>query len=326
MEKLVPNLNDKTKYVLHCQNLKLYLQLGLKLKRIHRILEFQQSCWLAKYVNFNMERRKEADTEFEKDFFKLCVNSVFGKTMENLRNRINAKLVNCPKRAKKLIAKPTCQEFKIINEDLVMVKMMKEKLLQNKPIYVGFSILELSKVHMYDFNYNVIKRHYPTTSTLLFTDTDSLAFKFDTDDIYTFMLDNLDLFDTSNYPPNHPLFSRDNEKKIGKFKDECRGVAALEFVGLRPKMYSLLVSKNKTKMTCKGVKRGFVDKHVRHDMFLNSLRTRKRTTATFQQFQSKNHIVATVEVNKSCLSAFDDKRYILDDGERTLAYGHYSIC
>ena len=136
------------------------------------------------YIDFNIRMRKQATSDFEKDFFKLMVNSVFGKTMENLRNRMNVELVNTEERLKKLCAKPTFKTFKIFNENLTAVHMAKIKLVLNKPIYVGFVVLDNSKILMYDYHYNHIKKIYGNRAKLLFTDTDSLCYEFQTDDLY----------------------------------------------------------------------------------------------------------------------------------------------
>ena len=130
---------------MHNRNLKQYLSLGMKLTKIHRVLSFQQSPWLRSYISFNTERRKQAKYDFEKDFYKLMNNAVFGKTMENLRKRVKIELVNSQKRAMKLSVKSSFHEFRISNEHLVGVNMKIEKLYLNCPIYVGFSILDISK-------------------------------------------------------------------------------------------------------------------------------------------------------------------------------------
>ena len=324
--KLVPNLHDKVKYVLHLRNLKLYIELGMRLKKIHRILRFKQSPWLKPYVDLCTSKRQLAKTEFEKDLYKLLVNSVYGKTMENVRNRLNVQLVACPKKLKKIVAKPTFESLSIINEDLVMVRRMKEQVQLNKPIYTGFSILDISKTVMYDFHYKHIVSRYGHKAKLLFTDTDSLCNCSKTFGLYDDMKTDRDAYDTSNFDTKHDLHSTTNMKVLGKFKSETGSRAPTEFVGLRPKMYSLLISKqDKAKMTAKGVKRGYVKKHVQHDQFLRTLISKVPTRASFQLFRSTNHVVRTIEVDKLCLSAYDDKRYLLEDGCHSLAYGHYRI-
>ena len=158
--KLIPTLNNKEKYVLHYRNLQLYLALGLKLSKIHRVLEFNQSPWLKKYIDFNTEKRKYAKNAFEKDFFKLLNNAVFGKTKENLRKRVDVKLVTNAEKLKKLTSKPTFVSSKIFNENLVAVHKIKEQLTLNRPAYLGMCILDLSKTLMYDFHYNYTKKRY----------------------------------------------------------------------------------------------------------------------------------------------------------------------
>jgi len=208
-------------------------------------------------------------------------NSVFGKTMENLRNRMNVNLVNDQIKAKKLIASPTFKHLEIINSDLVMIHRLKSKVHQNKPIYTGFSILEIFKAHIYRFHYDVILPKYGLDCRLLFTDTDSFCYSIRTDDMCDDMNTLADHLDTSSYPEDHPLYSSQNAKVLGKFKDECNGIAPLEFVGLRSKMYSLLVSREQTKMTAKGVKKSYIEKHLTHQMFPHTLQNKTCTVARF---------------------------------------------
>ena len=132
-------------------------------------------------------------------------NSVFGKTMENLRKRINVHLVkgvNEIDKLKKLIAKPSFNAFKKFNENLVAVHMYKDTLKLNRPIYVGMSILDLSKHLMYDFYYNQLKEQY-SCCNLLYTDTDSFILHVETDDVYKDIKDNQSQYDTSNYNNKH---------------------------------------------------------------------------------------------------------------------------
>ena len=156
--KLIPTLSNKEKYVLHYRNLQLYLDLGLKVSKVHRVLEFDQSPWLKQYIDYNTEKRKNAKNDFEKDFFKLMNNSVFGKTMENIRKRVDVRLVTDEKKLLKLTSKPTYVSSKIFNKNLVAVHKIKETLTLNRPAYVGMCILDLSKTLMYDFHYKYIKK------------------------------------------------------------------------------------------------------------------------------------------------------------------------
>ena len=176
-EKLTPNLWDKKNYVIHYENLKKYLRLGLKLTRIHRGIKFKESQWLKKYIDLNTGLRTKARNEFEKDFFKLMNNSVFGKTMENIRNRVDIKLVNDKNKAERLAAKPNFKHCNIFSEDLTAIHMKKTFLTFNKPVYLGMCILDLSKTLMFDFHYNYMKKKYGDNAKLLFTDTDSLMYE-----------------------------------------------------------------------------------------------------------------------------------------------------
>ena len=152
VHKLIPTLCDKEKYVLHYRNLQLYLDLGLKVKKVHRALKFNQSPWLKQYIDFNTQKRTQAKNSFEKDVFKLMNNSVIGKTMENIRKRVDVRLVTDEKKLLKMTSKPTYVSSKIFNKNLVTVHKIKETL--NRPAYVGMCILDLSKTLMYDFHYN----------------------------------------------------------------------------------------------------------------------------------------------------------------------------
>ena len=214
VSKLIPTLRDKKEYVLHYRNLQLYLDLGLKVKKIHRVLKFDQSPWLKQYIDFNTEKRKHAKNSFKKDFFKLMNNSVFGKTMENLRKRVDVRLVTNEKKLDKLTSKPTFVSSKIFNENLMAVHKIKEMLTLNRPAYVGMCILDLSKTLMYDFHYNYIRKKYNDRAKLLFTDTDSLTYEIETVDAYKDFWTDKDMFDNSDYPENSPYYCNVNKKSL----------------------------------------------------------------------------------------------------------------
>jgi len=181
---------------------------------------------------------------------------------------------------------------------------------------------------MYRFYYDVMKAKYGDRCSLLFTDTDSLCCAVRTHDIYDDFAGIANELDTSNFETDHPLYSLDNRRVLGKMKSETGSTAPKEFVGLRAKMYSLWVpeAESKSFKKAKGIQKQFVKKKVRHQQYLDVLRNvKKKTTAKFHMFRSTNHVLQTVEMTKLCLCAFDDKRYIQDDGVHTLAYGHYSL-
>ena len=238
--KLLLTLQDKNNYVVHYRNLQFYLKQGMKLKRVHRVLEFEQECWMEPYIRMNTEFRKKAKNDFEKNFYKLMNNSVFGKTMENLRNRVNIKLVRSDEtdKIRKLIASPFYSRHVMFTNNLFGIDMRKSELLLNKPVYTGMTILDNSKILMYDFFYNELKKNYGPKCELLYTDTDSLLLEIETDDIYKDIETNKNLYDTSDYPKEHPLYSDTNKKVLRKMKDECKGTSITECVCLRPKMYS----------------------------------------------------------------------------------------
>ena len=190
------------------------------------------------YIDFNAEKRKNANNSFEKDFFKLMNNSVFGKTMENIRKRCNVYLETDPDHFLRQTANPTYLGCKIFHKNLVAVHMQKRRLLLNKPSYVGMCILDLSKTLIYDFHYNFIKAKYDEKAILLFSDTDSLCYVIKNEDVYEDLYKYRGLFDNSDYPKSSKFFFDENKKVIGKFKDEAAGKVIVEFVGLKPKMYS----------------------------------------------------------------------------------------
>jgi hypothetical protein len=206
--------------------------------------------------------------------------------------------------AEKLIAQPAFEDFRIINDDISMVKLRQTKITWNKPTQIGFCILELSKLHMYKFHYEYILPRYGANAKLLFTDTDSLCYELTTPDFYADMKVDLDLYDTSDYPQDHPNYSAKNCKIIGKFKDECNGVPPVEFVGLRAKMYSLLLPNGKSKSTAKGIKTSFAKKHIKHELYQKCLFEECRTCANYYQIGSKNHQLTTNQIKKSALSPF----------------------
>ena len=182
-EKLVCNIKDKEKYVVHIRALKQALNHGLKLKEVYRIIQFKQKAWLKPYIDMNTELRKKAQNEFEKNFFKLMNNSVFGKTMENVRKHRDIKLVTTDEKRNKLVSEPNYQTIKQFSENLLAIEMKKTKVKMNKPVYLGMSILDISKTLMSEFWYDYIKPKYGDRAEIFYMDTDSFIIHIKTADI-----------------------------------------------------------------------------------------------------------------------------------------------
>jgi ribosomal protein L31E len=272
--------------------------------------------------------RSASKNTFEKNFFNLMNNSIYGKTMENVRKRVDVKLVTTKDDLVKAVASPCSQSQRIMNDNLVAVKRMKEVLTLNKPCYVGMCILDLSKTSMHDFHYNTIKTEYGNKARLLFTDTDSLTYEIKTDDVYEDFKrigEKDDLWDNSDYPKDNPYYSAHNKKVIGKLKDEAEGVPIVEFVGLRSKMYSYVKENGKGGMTAKGMKKYVIKNKLTHDHFKGVIREKEQLQHNMNTMRSVKHQVGTYEMRKVTLSCFDDKGHLLNDGITSYAYGHKKI-
>lgn len=329
--KLVPNLYNKTKYKIHYRNLKQCIELGVKVTNVHRILKFKQSPWLKHYIDLNTTLRTSAKSDFEKDFYKLMNNSVFGKTMENIEKRVNVKLLtHWENRGKKLgvqdfVAKPEFKNSSIFGENLVAVQLRKTKLFHNKPIYLGFCILDISKTLMYDFHYNYMLKKFNNNIKLLYTDTDSFIYQVFTNNFYEDIKPDLSSkFDTSDYADDNIFgYPKINKKKLGFFKDENNGKIFREFIGLRSKMYALDVD-DKFVAKAKGVKK-CVTKNLNIENYKSCLFDKNIQYGTMNLFKSLKHRIFTQQVNKICLSYNDTKRHILSNNIDTLAWGHYRL-
>ena len=322
VEKLICHFKPRTNYVLHYKNLKQYLNMGLKLKAVNRAISFEQSPWMEPYIRKNTELRKTAANSFEKDFFKLMNNSVFGKTIENIRKRQNIKLVDNRKIALKLSKRPNFERATIFDKNLIAAHMKKTVVYFNKPVYVGQAILDLSKTLMFDFHYNYIKEKYDTKAELLFTDTDSLMYQIQTEDFYKDITKDVkSKFDTSDYPQSHPsgIPTGLNKKVIGMFKDEVAGKQISHFIGLRPKLYSFKIEDGKNVKKCKGIKKSVVSKGITFEHYFDCLFTGDKQMRSMKIIQSRHHDIYSKEVNKIALSNEDDKRIVLKDKIHTLA-------
>ena len=293
IEKLIPNLNNKTNYIIHHEPLKLYEKLGLRITKIHRGIKFVESNWLEPYI---------------------------------------IHLVTNEKQTSKFISKPNYQHRTIFCDNLAAIHMKKTHLVFNKPVYLGMCIVDLSKTLMYDFHYNYIKPKYGEKAKLLFTDTHSLMYEIETDDFYKDISPDVrDKFDTSNYPKDHPsgIETGANKKAIGMLKDEAGGRIISEFVGLRVKLYSFKILKTAAEIfeekKCKGTKKAVVKKHITFDDYKRCLFNNVNQMRSMNVLRSRNHEIFAETVNKVALSYNDDKKIICKDGIHTYSYGYNNI-
>ena len=322
VEKLICSFKPKNNYVLHYRNLKQYLKQGMVLKKVHRGIKFYQSKWMEPYIRKNTDLRKPATSSFEKNFITLMNNSVFGKTIENIRKRQNVILIDNKDMAYKLSSKPNFNHSTIFDENLIACHMKKTEVYFNKPIYVGQAILDLSKTLMFDFHYNYIKEKFGDRAELLFKDTDSLMYLIQTEDFYQDI--NKDIkrkFDTSDYPEKHPsgIKTGINKKVIGKFKDEAAGKQITHSVGLRPKLYSFKVQDSSETRKAKGVKKNVIKNTLSFEDYKKCLFSEKEIMKDMNIIRSKNHDIYSMTMIKIALSANDDKGLISQDKINTKA-------
>ena len=323
--KLLQTLHNKRNYTIHYITLKLYIELGLKVTKLHRALKFEQTNWLASYITLNTTKRQQATNKFEEDFYKLMSNAAYGKTCEGKRNRVNVKVVRKKDQLLTEMAKPNVKSFKIISEELATVTTKPTRVLWDKPTIVGAVILDLAKMFMAQFHYKVMKSEF--NCSLLYSDTDSFVYEIQCDDLYEAIASKPHLknsFDFSNFPTNHPLYDTTNAKTVLKFKDELGGKVIKRLCALKPKLYMMETMCGTTKTSARGTTRS-AQSFLAPQNFVETLQTGSTMRTPNVRIASTSHTIQTVVSNKVSLRAYDDKRFILPDGIHTLPFGHYSL-
>lgn len=322
-KKLVPNFYEKKNYICHYLNLQFYVKQGLIIKKIHRVLSFSQSPFIKDYIAFNNDMRSCSASDFEKAFFKKMNNAFFGKCCQSSRRKLSLRASLNESNCKKYLSSPLLENFQIVNEDFSIFKFKKPCLVLDKPIYVGFSILEMSKLHMYKLYYNHFKKIYNEKIELLYTDTDSLFLHIKTEDAYSDLQTHFsDIVDCSNFPPNHRMHDDRHKNKLGYLKSEAIEPIS-EFVGLKSKMYAFSFG-NQCKKRAKGVKKSTL-RDINFKTYANVLKSGSYLRHSMQLIISENHQLKTVTQNKISLSCFYDKKYLEIDGIHSKSYGHYEI-
>ena len=329
--KLIPNLLNKVKYVIHYRNLKQSLRYGLRVTKTHRILQFNQSPWLKKYIDFNSDLRSKANNEFEKSNYKLMNNAVFGKTMENVDNRVSVKLISHwarrghAKGVENYVAQPHFKNVAIFTENLAAVQMETVRVVYDKPVYVGFSILDVSKTVMYDFFYGFLKKKYGDGCSLLYTDTDSLILEIQTKNVYDDIRQNIDLFDTSDYKSDNIHNIPVTKSVVGKMKDEYKGAIVRGFYGVGAKTYCVDVVGKDLVKKAKGVKRPTIDLFLKLHHYRSVVQDKQSVICKMIVFKSELHTIYTELKNKVALAPNDNKRFNIPNTHNTLAWGHRDI-
>ena len=271
----------------------------------------------------NTELRKLAKNDFEKDLYKLMNNPVFGKTMENIRKHKDIKLVTTDKTRSKLVSEPNYHTMNCISENLSIIEMKKTKVKVNKPIYLGLSILDISKILMYEFWYDYMKPKYDDNVKFCYVDTDSFIINIKTEDFYKDIANDVEKrFDTSNYEVDRPFPTGKNKKVIGLMKDELGGGIITEFAALRPNTYSYLTDDCKENKKTKGTKKCVIKRMIKFDDYKECLLNGEVILKSQQRFRSKGHDVYTENINKIALSSNDDKRLTASDKIRSYPYGY----
>ena len=280
------------------------MEYGLVLEKVHRVIKFNQKSWLKPYIDLNTELRKNANNESDKDFFKLMNNSVFGKTMENVRNYRDIKLVRTNSRRNQLVSEPNYHSTKYFSEDLIAIEMNKTNIKMNKPIYLGQSILDISKTLMYEFWYGYLKPKYGDKIKLCYTDTDIFVIDVKTEDLHADISDNVKIwYNTSNYykGDNRPIPIGMNSKVPGLFKDELGGKTMAGFCAIRAKTYVFAVNngkKFKKNKKVKGTKKYVIKNELMLQDYKNSLFNDEVIQKPQLRFKSDCHNAYTEKIKK----------------------------
>ena len=324
--KLAPNLLDKERYITALPNLQFYISKGAIVTEVLRVVSFVQKAWMRPYIEKLTECRRSATTESEKYRYKISSNACFGKFIQNVRDYEETKIIRTPADHKLQACKPEFKGFTIFDENLASIHLREKVTILDRPVYAGWAILESSKLEMYKAWYEVIRVKWPS-ARLLFTDTDSFLMQVFTDTLVDDLRDISDHLDLSNIPPDHPLYSDVNKFVPGKFKSEVENNDIREFIGLRSKMYSMTIvgeKGEKKKNTAAGTKKA-VAKKLQHEQYREVLENMTKMMSNQKHFRSKGHEMYLININKTSLSCYDDKRYLLQESHESYAYGHVQI-
>jgi len=328
VKKLMLTHHPKKNYIVHAKLLRYWIKLGVKVTKVHRAIQYKQEYIFAKYIDSNTEKRKAATNKFDRNFYKLKNNALYGKTVENLKNRINMRMCTDEATLVTYASKPQFRRSICISENLVVVMLMKDEIVLDRPSYIGQTVLDLSKLRMYEFQYRDLERYRDADANqhidIVAGDTDSFFLRLRNigkDDLLDRMQADR-LLDTSNYPEDHPRYSTRFASKLGCFKDEGMGDEYYEGYFLCPKMYSLMKVNQEELMKAKGM--NLKDSIVTHQSYFQAYEYGDIISIPQERFETVNHQLLTRKSTKKALHCFDDKRHWVSKNV-SLPYGHKDI-
>ena len=323
-EKLVTSFLTRYKYAIHASNLAQYLNMGMELLVVHRVLKFRQSKFLKQYIDYCTDKRAKSTTDFRKRLFKNFSNCCFGKFIESARKRLDSKIVNNRKDFEKWTSSPRFSNFKVLSEGLVAIFLRKLTVTMRQSWGIGFTILERSKGLIYDHYYNKICPALDFKCLVIFTDTDSLCIL-----VYNGMVKEeifkllRHIMDFSNYDKNHPMYNSSRRNRLGFWKDELKGSDLEAFCGLASKTYAMKIETDHSSIMeskCKGTVRGY-RKCIPFSEYKKCITGISSHCTDQYTIQSKNHTIYTIKSSRLCFSSFDSKRYIYTCGIHSVPYG-----
>ena len=319
-KKLCADFLPKNKIFVHGENLKFYLEMGLILTKVHCVVSFRQEPFIRPHIELIAEKRRAATSDFLKRFIKYLANSLYGKFLQNDRHYREVKIVRSEKKAQTYLNSKSLVAHRILSDDTVAFFLDKDKVRLNKCYLVGFSILELSKLHMLrSFYRDIVPRLGEDNVGLVLTDTDSFILHVTGMSRESMLSKLAPIMDFSNYPPGHPQFSLENKGKLGYFKDENGGCPMREVAALRSKSY-ITRTDAKEEARCKGV-----DKRAQRELhmvnYLDTLYKKEELLSNIANIQCFEGKLYTAKTRKIALCPFDDKRFIKNCGIHTTPHG-----
>ena len=327
VKKLLLTHEPKYNYIIHWRLLQMFVRLGAVVTNIIRAVRYSQSTIFKTYVDSNTKSRALSTNKMDKNFYKLMNNSLYGKTVENLKKRLNLRICNNPKKLMIYTSKPSFRKGIKIADDLIALLLNKDVVCLDRPSYIGQVVLDLSKLRMYQLHYLELEKYrkqFNCAINLIAGDTDSFFLECKNVKLSVLLEAMIadELLDTSEYDAQHPLYSTRLKSVVGKFKDESQGkVIYKEWIFLRPKCYSLLTDSVQT-VKAKGINTRFAD--LRHAQYKRVYKKHEELIVSQKRIGTSNHQLYTFKSKKLALSCNDDKRQWYQRN-KSHAYGHFRL-